>query len=92
MRDFQVGGRKEMGIRDHLFIIYCIIHEHSKSKTRPVTIQIMDYRCCFDSLWQNEVTIELVEAEVDDNKLALLHKINKINHIRVKTLAGLFDA
>ena len=41
---------------------------------------------------QDEVTNELFEAGVDDDKLALLHKINEINHIRVKTSAGLSDA
>ena len=92
MSDSQVGGRKERGIRDHLFIVNGIIHEHSKSKNKPVTIQIMDYSCCFDSLWQDEVTNELFEAGVDDDKLALFHKINEINHIRVKTSAGLSDA
>ena len=89
MSDSQVGGRKERGIRDHLFIINGIIHEHRKSKTKPVTIQILDYSCCFDSLWQDEVTNELFDAGVNNDKLALLHKINETNHIRVKTPAGL---
>ena len=52
MSDSQVGGRKDRGIRDHLFIINGIIHEHFKSKTNPISIQIMDYSCCFDSLWR----------------------------------------
>ena len=91
MSDSNVGGRKERGIRDHLFIVNGIIHEHCKSQTKPVSIQIMDYRTCFDSMWLDEVTNELFNAGVVDDKLALLHKINHTNHIRVKTPAGLSD-
>ena len=49
----------------------------------------MDYKCCFDSLWQDETTNELFSAGVEDDKLALLHKINEINYIKVKTSVGL---
>ena len=87
----KAGKRNLRSISNHLFIINGIIHEHKKSKTKPVTIQILDYSCCFDSLWQDEVTNELFDAGVDNDKLALLHKINETNHIRVKTSAGLSD-
>ena len=91
MSDSNVGGRKERGIRDHLFIVNGIIHEHRNSTAKPISIQIMDYKCCFDSLWQDETTNELYNAGVEDDKLALLHKINEINHVKVKTSAGLSD-
>ena len=39
----------------------------------------------------DEITNELFEAGVNDDKLALLHKINEVNNIRVKTSAGLSD-
>ena len=91
MSDSNVGGRRERGIRDHLFIVNGIIHQHCNSKTSPITIQILDYQSCFDSLWQDEVTSELFDAGVTDDKLALLHKINEINHVRVKTPVGLSD-
>ena len=42
-------------------------------KKNQISIQIMDYSCCFDSLWQDEITNELFEAGVNDDKLALLH-------------------
>ena len=50
MSDSYVGGRKERSIRDHLFVVNGILHEHSKLKTNPVSIQILDYKNCFDSL------------------------------------------
>ena len=51
----------------------------------------MDYKSCFDSLWADEVTNDLFEAGVTDEKLALIHKINEIDHIRVITPVGLSD-
>ena len=51
MSDSNVGGRKDRSIRDHIFIVNGILPEHSKSKTNPVSIQITDYKNCFDSLW-----------------------------------------
>ena len=91
MSDSNVGGRKNRSIRDHLFIVNGILHEHSKSKTIPISIQILDYKNSFDSLWQDDITNERYDAGVHDDKLALLHSINKINFIRVKTPAGISD-
>ena len=85
MSDSNIGGRKGRGIRDHLFVLNGIIHEHCKSKTSPISIQILDYMSCFDSLWADEVMNDLYEAGVSDDKLALIKKINETNHIRVKT-------
>ena len=56
-----------------------------------MSIQIIDYKTCFDSMWQDEVTNELFNAGVEDDKLALLYEINRTNHIRIKTSAGLSD-
>ena len=91
MSDSNVGGRRGRGIRDHLFIVNVVIHEHHNSKNDPISIQILDYSCCFDSLWQDEVTNELFNAGVTDDKLALLHKINETNNICVQTSSGLSD-
>ena len=43
-------------------------------------------------MWQDEVINELFDAGVQDDKLALLHKINESNIIQVKTPGGLSDA
>ena len=72
MTDSNVGGRKGKSIRDHLFIVNGIIHDHHSSETKPVTFQIMDFKLCFDSMWYEEVTNDLFEAGVNDDKLALL--------------------
>ena len=92
MSDSNVGGRKNRGISDHLFVIIGIIQEHCTSQSKPITIQIFDYKPCFDSMWHNKVINELYDAGVQDDKLALLHKIIETNIIKVKTSADLSDA
>ena len=89
MSDANVGGRKGKSIRDHLFVVNGVIHDHHNSKTQPVTFQIMDYKLCFDSMWYEEVTNELYDAGIRDDKLALLAKINESNKIAIKTPVGL---
>ena len=89
MTESNIGGRKNRGIRDHLFVVNGVIFEHCKSKTNPVSFQIMDFKSCFDSLWELEMINDLFEAGVTDDKLVVIHKLNETNHIRVKTPAGL---
>ena len=87
MSDSNIGGRKERGIGDHLFIVNGVIHEHFNSN-KPVTFQILDYASCFDSMWQEEVTNDLFDAGIQNDKLALLYDINRTNNIAVQTPVG----
>ena len=89
MSDSNVGGRKGRSVRDHLFMVNGIILDHHKSKENPVTFQILDYMLCFDSMWFEEVTNDLFEAGIKDDKLALIAKINESNDIAVQTPVGL---
>ena len=68
-----------------MFIANGIIHEHKNSKTNPVTAQILDYKTCFDSMWLDEVSNDLFEAGMTDDKHSLPYKINETNTIAVKT-------
>ena len=90
MSDSNIGGRKGRGIRDHLFIVNGIINEHCNSNN-GVSIQILDYLSCFDSMWQHEVVNDLYKAGLKDDKLSLLYKINEVNNLAIKTSAGLSD-
>ena len=90
MSDSNVGCRRERGIRDHLSIVNRVIHKHCNSKNNPITIQVLDYQSCFDSLWQDKVTSELFDAVVTDDKLALLHRIN-VNYVCIQTPVGVSD-
>ena len=79
MCDSNVGGRRGRSVKDHLFMVNGVILDHNKSKDKPVTFQIPDYMLCFDSMWFEEVTNELIEAGIKDDKLALIAKINESN-------------
>ena len=88
MSDSNVGGRRGRSIRDHLFIVNGIIHDHVKTNN-PITFQILDYRLCFDSMWFEEVGNDLYSAGFKDDKLALLMKLNEVNEIALQTPSGL---
>ena len=65
-------------------------HDVKSSKNKSlITIQQIDYKCCFDSLWQSDLICELYFAGLNDDKLALLYELNKSNNIAVKTPNGL---
>ena len=90
MSDANAGGRKGRRSQDHLFVINGIIFEHARSSSKKqITIVIYDCEQCFDSLWQEEVTNDLYEAGVTDDKLSLLYKITQNNKVAVKTSQGL---
>ena len=90
MSDSNIGGRKQRGIRDHLFVVNGIIHDHKNSK-KSLAIQILDYQSCFDSMWLEEVVNDLFLAGLNDDKLSVLYKINETNQIAVKTPMGLSE-
>ena len=92
MSDSNVGGRRGKRIQDHLFIINGILFDHARSKgKKQITIAIYDFRQCFDSMWQEEVVNDLYEAGVQDDRLALLYEVNKINKVAVKTPDGISE-
>ena len=90
MSDSNVGARKNKNIRNHIFVVNGIIHDVlSSSKKKPIDIQIMDYKQCFDSMWLEETLNDLYEAGVTDDSLALLYEANKGVNMAIKTPAGL---
>ena len=42
-------------------------------------------------MWQEEVVNDLFDAGVENDKLALLHKVNQVNKVAVKTPSGLSE-
>ena len=92
MTDSNIGGRQGRRIQDHLFIVSGILFDNASSKkNKPISICIYDCKQCFDSMWQYKVINDIFEAGVNDDKLALLYKINKSNQLAVKTQHGLTD-
>ena len=91
MSDSNIGARKNLNIRNHIFIINSIINESLQQKT-PIDVIISDYRQCFDVLWNNEVTNDLFENGVTNRNLNIIHKANETNHVAVVTSVGKTEA
>ena len=90
MSDSNVGARRNKNIRNHIFVINGIIHDVlSSKKKKPIDIQIMDYKQCFDSMWLEETMNDLFEAGVTDDNLALLYEANKEVDVAINTPTGL---
>ena len=76
MSDSNVGARKKKSIRNHLFIVYGIINEAVRNKSKNIDMQIMDYSQCFDSMWLKECINDLYNAGVTDDALAIIYEAN----------------
>ena len=85
MSDAQVGGRRNRGIRNHLFMLYSIINSVKNKECGPVDLQIYDVTKCFDKLWLMECCQDLFEAGVTDDKLTMIYNMNKTNQVAVQT-------
>ena len=94
MTGSNIGARKERNIRDHLFIVYSIINSVVNGNEGPTDLQIYDVTKCFDSLWLNDVMLDLLntlpEKDIDD-KMSLLYLINTVNKVAIKTPHGLTE-
>ena len=90
MSDSNVGGRKKRNIRDNLFIVYGIINYALKEKME-VDLNLYDLAKCFDSMWYQETMNDLWDVGVQDEKFALIAKMNEKCQIAVKTPVGITD-
>ena len=92
MSESNIGARKGRSVRNHIFILNGIIHDILANKNaKPIDIQVLDYRQCFDSLWLEEVMNDLFEAGIDDDNFALIFEANKNVNVAIKTPNGLTE-
>ena len=63
MSDSNVGARKNMNVRNHLFIIYGIINDVLHKEDHCIRLQIFDIVKAFDSIWLEDRIIELLETK-----------------------------
>ena len=92
MSDCQMGGRKNKGCKNNIFVINGIIHETLKTKkNKAIVLQIYDYAQMFDSIDLQQALSDIYDVGVDDDSLALIHDANKEIHMSVKTPNGLTD-
>ena len=92
MSDCQMGGRKQKGCRNNIFIINGIIHDIMSSKQKnPAILQFYDYRQMFDAINLEQALSDLYDCGVDDDNLAILYRANTEIEMAVNTPSGLSE-
>ena len=90
MSDSQMGGRKNKGCRNNIFLINGIIHDVLSSKNKkPIILQIYDYSQMFDSIGLKQSISNDFETGLRNNNLSLLYKANSEIFMAVNTPSGL---
>ena len=88
----QMGGRRNKGCKNNIFIINGIIHEVLRSKNnKPIVIQYYDYKQMFDSINLKEAINDIFDTGLKDEHLSILYKANEEIHMAVKTPRGLTE-
>ena len=90
MSDSNVGGRKGRTIRDNLFIINGIINYAIQEKI-DIDINLYDIAKCFDAMWYQETMNDRWDVGVQDDKFALMARMNEKCSIGIKTPVGLTE-
>ena len=86
-----IGGRKGRNIRDHLFVVYAIINDVINGSSPPVDMQSIDIHKCFDEMWYEETHNDMFDVKVQDDKFALIAKMDETAEVVVKTPCGPTD-
>ena len=76
MSDSNVGGRRQRNIRDNLFIVYGVMN-YALRENLEVDMGLYDLEKCFDSMWYEETMNDLWDAGIQDEKFALIGKLNE---------------
>ena len=76
MSNSNVGGRKERNIRDILFIVNGVVN-YAKQEKLEVDINLYDIAKCFDSMWYEETMNDLWDVGVQNDKFAVIAKLNE---------------
>ena len=73
MSDSNIGARKCMNIRNHIYVVNSIIHDVLRKKSnKSIDIMVLDYKQMFDSECLYECMNDLWEAGVKDDNFALM--------------------
>jgi hypothetical protein len=90
MSDSNIGARKKMNIRNHIFMVNSILHDVLRKKSRKsIDIMVLDYKQMFNSECLYECMNDMYEAGVKDEIFAHIHEANRINQVAVQTPHGL---
>ena len=90
MSNSNVGARRNRNIRDNLFIVYSVINNAISTKTN-IDVTMYDNSQCFDSQWYQETMNDMWNVGVQDDKFALMAKLNETVNVSIKTGVGQTD-
>ena len=84
-----MGARKNINVRDHLFVINGILNDVKNSKkNEKIDIQTMDIRKYFDKMSYKETANDLFDAGVRNEHFNLMANSNQKCKVAVKTPWG----
>ena len=75
-------------IIDHLFVIYSIINDVINGEAEDIDIQGYDITKCFDEMWFEETQNDIWNTKINDDKFALIAKLDENCQAVVKTPCG----
>ena len=90
MSDSNVGGRRGRNIRDNLFILKGVIVQALRDNL-DIDISLYDLSKMFDAMWYQETLNDMWDVGLQDDKFALMARMNKECSVAVKTPAGITD-
>ena len=86
-----VGGRRKRNIRDHLFVVYAAMNDVVNGNGSSFDIQGYDVTKCFDEMWYEDTMNDLWDVSVNNDKFALISKLDEKCKIVVKTPVGVTE-
>ena len=88
----QVGGRKSMNVRNHIWVLNGVIQDVLNRKgAEPIDIQIFDLKQCFDALCPEECLSDLYKYGVQDHTLNILYDGSLNTNIAIRTPVGVTE-
>ena len=78
MSDSNIGARKKMNIRNHIFVVNSVMHDVlNKKSNEPIDIMVLDYKQMFDSECLYECMNDVFETGVTDDNFSLIYEANR---------------
>ena len=92
MTGAQIGARRKMSVRNHIFILNSILSDVLSSKKKnSIDLNILNFKQMFDCEELNSVLNSFYDAGVKDDMFCLKNEANKDVTFVVKTPTGLTD-
>ena len=92
LTDGNVGCRKNRSSRDNIYVMGAIINSVVNGDSKPIQVQVMDIKTCFDKLWLEASINSLYEHGLQNDKLNLLYIENKHANVAIKVNRDLTEA